>query len=603
MRNKLNVIFGLTIVFALLFITCTNRFSNQPYFKMAVASLLRHDSISQVAKDIARFKQKGYTGVWFEDDYLKDNYTQGSAIEWGGNWIILNLFDFTLSKNKEKYRHYLNQLSDECKKNGLKLYASFWIPQVNDEFYEYLKKNHPDAIGKALGWDGKELPTLCTCKDGHGLCIISSMVKQFMKDFPQVNGLKIATVDCGAYICDDICPYAHHTNRFTHIGNMYQCVQSAMREVRPDADFFLYIWFWENHPQEVITRLKEPYYVLGKMEKGSVCQFNGHRGDSIFDASMISEKAGKYFLDYINRFGADRIVDMVPVGTSIDDFFLAAPPDPGRLYRHFKILQGLGINKFFDFECGGHNSGSREEVVSLFNEHPQLNEEDFLSELSKIMYKNTKAQVEAIKGWKMFDQGFSYLPIAMGNTGINAFSGRFGFAWSMCIATPIIKDFFLSSEKCNSIHWFSPYVFFNSKTADTLLVEFQKVFDKWQEAACNLTSADFLEGQTEFSHHEAIIAQAHVISAQSALNWCMAVKVATEKNDSNFNELLNNEILLTKKFKTFVKDNPWVWGNNCWHPHHTPLSQNGLGTGTKKYRNAFDAKIEVMERSLQKSAK
>jgi hypothetical protein len=597
MKNKSILI--ITCIAAIIFISCSNNRTHEPYFKMAIAGLLRHDSISQVAEDIARFKQKGYTGVWFENDFLKDNYTEGSAIEWGGNWIILNLFDFTLSKNKEKYGRYLNQLSEECRKNGLKLYASFWIPQVNDEFLEYLKKNHPEAIGKALGWSGEELKTLCTCKDGKGLAIIASMVKQFMHDFPQVGGLKVATVDCGAFICDDVCPYAHGTNRFNHIGNMYECVQSAMREVRPDADFFLYIWFWENHPEEVIPRLKEPYYVLGKMEKGSVCSFNGHSGDSIFDASMMSEKAGKYFLDYVKRFGPDRLVDMTPVGTSIDDFFLAAPPDPGRLYRHFKTLEGLGVRRFFDFECGGHNAGSREETVSLYNQQPELNEDDFLKELSKTMYKNPKAQSAAVKGWKTFDEGFSHLPIGMPNTGISAFSGRFGFAWSMCITTPIIKEILLSPEKSNNTHWFSPYVFFNPKTADSLLMEFQKVLDKWQEAASDLTLADITEGQTSFSHREAVSALAHVLSVQSAINWCNAVILAKNNDDKKYPDLMKKEIELTKNFELFVKENPWVWGNNCWHPHHTPLSQNGLGTGTVKYRNAFEAKIEVMEKSLK----
>lgn len=46
---------------------------------------------------------------------------------------------------------------------------------------------------------------------------------------------------------------------------------------------------------------------------------------------------------------------------------------------------------------------------------------------------------------------------------------------------------------------------------------------------------------------------------------------------------------------------PWIWENNCWHPHRTPLSQKGIAPNLPSFRDAFDAKLKVMKDHWERS--
>ena len=41
------------------------------YFKIAIAELTRHSKPEEIEADLIRYKEKGFTGIWFENDYLK----------------------------------------------------------------------------------------------------------------------------------------------------------------------------------------------------------------------------------------------------------------------------------------------------------------------------------------------------------------------------------------------------------------------------------------------------------------------------------------------------------------------------------------------------
>jgi hypothetical protein len=214
------------------------------------------------------------------------------------------------------------------------------------------------------------------------------------------------------------------------------------------------------------------------------------------------------------------------------------------------------------------------------------------------IYKNKKAQECAIAGWRAFDRGFGYLPVGLGNTGKRFFTGRFGFAWTMCISTPINFGTLMRVNADRDVHWFSPYAFFTPQLAPRLETQFSKVLYYWTEASRQLCMADALEGKTDYSIREAATARAHVFGVQSALNWCHAASLPnTQDQRARFNDICRNEIELTKAFSELLKKYPWVYDNNCWHPAQTPISQKGLGF-TQQDRDPFKAKIAIMENNL-----
>jgi len=598
--------------------------SANAHFGIALSGLQRHKIAEEIRPDLIRYKAKGYTGIWIENDYLRWTYKSDPDQGFSGNWRLYNIFDFTLSKEKKLYCDYLHQLSDICKEIGLDIYASFWMPKLNVELLDYLNKNHPDAVGrveigrsKECDWidfmhadypeyidrvmiEGKYMPTLCSCEKGGGLKILGGMVEQFMREFPMVKGIKLATEDNTAWNCDVNCTNAHGTNKAQHAANMFETVQKAMLKVRPDAKFLLYPWFWsQDFKDTILPKLEGNYLVVTKMESESVQQLeSGIPGELINDSSIVSEKPGLLFKEWVGRVGADRIIDMIPISNGVDDFFISNHPHPGRIYRRLKILAENGVNKFLDFECGGHHAGANEEAVCLFNEQPDLSEDEFFKTLAARTYSKASARDWAIKGWKAFDKGFGLIPMGLGDNNSAGYSGRFGYAWPQCIALPLEQHAF-GGERCFKIHWFSPYNFIHIGIVNRLEIFFQQVLTNWQDSARLLGIADALEGRTSFSNSGVVSAQANTLAIISVLNWCLGARLAANPtNKGSFKDLMIAEIKLTEEFAALVNENPWVWDNNCWHPHATPLSSHTLGFEGHGYTNVFAAKLEIMRKLI-----
>jgi hypothetical protein len=595
------------LILSMLMVVATSAlFAQKPsggHFKLAIAEPLRHESLANMEKDVKLYKQNGYNAIWIENDYLRWSFNPDPDNGFSGNWRLFNIFDFTYGSHVKLYHDYLTQLCRICKTEGMDIYASFWLPKMNSEMLALLRKTNPGAIG-IEGIENKKdtVFALCTCSDGKGLAFLNDMIKKFMTDYPQVKGLKVATFDNAAAICTEVCPNAHGINQSIHLANMFETIQKAMREVRPDAELLLYPWYWRDDQKDIVTApLKQPYHVVVKMEKGSFQQLEeGIQGEELFDASMVSGKPGPDILYWIKKVGAENIIDMAPVGTGVDDWYLAAPPFPGRVYRRFHILDSLGVKSFMDYECGGHHHNSVEAAVGLFNQNPKLNEEEFLKELSKKVYHNSEAQVWAIKGWQAFDQGFGKLPMGLGATDNPQFSGRFGQAWSFCIATPMIFEAYKDVDSWHYYHWFSPYNFFKPSLSNRLQTWFTAVIFDWQEASRYLAMADALEGHTDASAMESVAAEAHLLAAMSALNWCNAARLLVNQKDKpQFNDLARNEIKLTEKFLALTRQYPWIWDNNCWHPHHTPLSQRNLGIDNNRFHNTFESKLFIMKSNFK----
>ena len=239
------------------------------YFRLAIAEPLRHNRLDDVAADIARYRSKGYNALFFENDYLRWTFGRDGDAGFGGDWRMFNLFDFTRGGDRQQCRDYLHRLCRMCGNGRLDVYASFWLPQLTAEFHQYLHDKHPDALGRT-GARARQPRPSAPARTARVWKFWCALVEELMRDFPEIRGLKIATLDNGAFLCDEHCPHAHGTSQAEHAANLFACVQGAMRRVRPDAQFLVYPWFWKAGFKDVVLpRLKEPYYIISRYSQGA----------------------------------------------------------------------------------------------------------------------------------------------------------------------------------------------------------------------------------------------------------------------------------------------------------------------------------------------
>ena len=568
------------------------------YYNIASAVLPRHSQVEEVYPVLRRYKQKGFTGVWIENDYLRWSWDIHPDQGFQGNWMLFNIFDFTMSTQKAQYQDYLFKLCGKCIDLKLDFYGSFWLPKLNREMHSYLREHNPQALGSCM-WKGNLEETLCTCRDGAGLPFIESMVSMYLALSPAIRGLKIATLDNSAFVCDETCPHAHGTTRAQHVANLYGSVQKAMRRSRADAQLLVYEWFWQpGYLQEVQKQITQPYFIVCKMEIKTRQRLEAAiPGEPLFDASDLTGEEGDDYKNSVSAVGPQNLIEMPALGSGIDDFFFGSPPIPGRLHRRMQLHQQVKCDKLIEFDCGGHWHDSNEEAFAVFNADPAISRPALLEHVAANLYKNPAARRLAITGWNAFDEGFGQLPIGLGDTNCTEFSGRFGFSWTMCIATPLIREAFGDSDQKERIHWFSPYNFFNSQLVDRLETHFLQVQSRWQQAASSLAAAAALENESEASSHEATAARGHVIGVASALNWCNACRYARDPRlVSSFQDLIRAEADLTSQFLALSAKNVWLWNHICWHPHQTPMSQKHIGFEGLKVHNTFEAKLTILDR-------
>lgn len=574
-------------------------YSAEETFRLALAEPLRHQHPVEIAADLARYRAHGYTGIWIENDYVRWTLAKDPDQGFDGCWRLFNIFDFTVSEARERYGAYLAEMSRLCAQQNLDIWASFWVPLPNAEMLRYLHEHRPRAIGRVTV-NGKPLEVLCTCRAGEGLAFLGEMFDSFLKQFPQVKGVKIATEDNGARICDETCPNAHGTSKADHAGNLFGQIDRVVCQQQRHVQLMLYPWFWtDGFREQILAQLKSDYLVITKLEKNSRQTLSSEdEGDPLFDDSIVSATPGPDFRQWVARVGPDRIIDMMPVGSGVDDMFLNFPPYPGRVYRRLRLLRSCGVNRFLDCDCGGHNAGSNEEAVAVFAQDPLCSEATLLRRVSRRLYGSPSAQARAIDGWMKFDEGFGELPIGLGHSGIREFTGRFGFAWTMCIATPLAPAAFAAVDRKHEVFWFSPYNFFTFSNAPRLKRHLERVQQNWQASLISLEAADRAENSST-SRRECLAVQAHCLAVRSALNWCAAAALASTPStaDSAWIPVLENELNMTLEFLSLVDKHPWVWANNCWHPSQTVLRQKQIGF-TSEDTDPLRAKVRLLNAAI-----
>ena len=74
--------------------------ADRGYYKIAAAVLPRHAKVEDVFPVLERYRKKGFTGIWIENDYLRWSWNIHPDQGFNGNWMLFNIFDFTISTEK-----------------------------------------------------------------------------------------------------------------------------------------------------------------------------------------------------------------------------------------------------------------------------------------------------------------------------------------------------------------------------------------------------------------------------------------------------------------------------------------------------------------------
>ena len=563
-------------------------------FTSFIASLPRHRGPADLDRHLGSLADAGATGIWIENDYLRWDWSNADGDSgFGGNWRLFNIFDFTRSRHRARYQDYLHGLIRQCRQHGLGVYGSFWLPKLNHELEAWLRSHLPEGLGGADYGSGNQCTTWCSCADGAGIALQRAIYGEFLAEFPDLAGLKIAIKDNSAFVCTRHCPHAHGDDEASNAARVYRTVQEAVAAAGKARDFLcIYPWFWDHVPgmeEAIIAALEPGYRVITKYASELPAAIEADRPASCYiDATLIADRPGPSFLRWRERVGGARLLDMTPQANSMDLMFVAGPPLLALAWERWAMLAANRIGGIIDFECGGSPAPSTLRGFRLFQERPELRTDVAVAETIRRMWTLAATTADGLaQGFADFAAGWRAIPLALGEAN---FSARFGQAWPMALATPLVRHAFAAHDQGHRIHWFSPYNFFRPDTASRLRPHFARMLEAWDRAELAFAAATREDGGLADEH---LAVQACVLCVRSALTWCSAA-IATD--DEAFAVCTRQQISHITSMQKLLSARPGLWENNCWHPHQTAISQRELGFASDD-RDAFTASLRIMSAS------
>jgi hypothetical protein len=568
-----------------------------PTFTSFIASLPRHQHVAELDRHLGRLAENGATGIWIENDYLRWDWINDDGDSgFGGNWRLFNIFDFTRSRHRARFQDYLHGLIGQARRHGLGVYGSFWLPKLNRELETWLRAHKPDALGSADYGSGNQCTTWCSCADGAGIALQREIYAEYLAAFPELAGLKVAIKDNSAFVCTRHCRHAHGDDEASNAARIYRTMQEVVQEAGKPRDFLcIYPWFWDHVPgmEEAIAAALEPgYRVITKYASELPAAIETDRPASCFiDATLLADRPGPSFLRWRERVGGERLLDMTPQANSMDLMFVAGPPLLALAWERWAMLAGHQLGGILDFDCSGSPAPSTLHGFRLFQERPELRADVAVAETIRRSWNLSDVTAASLAdGYADFASGWKAIPLALGE---KDFSARFGEAWPMTLATPLVRSAFAAQDQGHRVHWFSPYNFFRADTASRLQPHFARMLASWSRAELAFAAAAAEDIRLS---EELQSVQACVLCVRSALTWCSAAACV---DDASFASCVAQQLGLVQRMQALVVERPDLWENNCWHPHQTVISQRHVGF-LPEDRDAFVASQRIMSASAGK---
>ena len=249
------------------------------------------------------------------------------------------------------------------------------------------------------------------------------------------------------------------------------------------------------------------------------------------------------------------------------------------------MLAGHQLGGILDFDCSGSPAPSTLTGFNLFQERPELRTDVAVAETIRRSWHLTRATAARLaEGYAHFAAGWKAIPLALGEAN---FSARFGEAWPMTLATPLVRSAFAAQDQGHRIHWFSPYNFFRADTEQRLRQHFITMLQWWSHAE-QVFAVAAEEDRRLTEEWQSV--QACILCVRSALTWCSAAACV---DDATFATCVTQQIALVERMQALLAAKPDLWENNCWHPHQTAISQRHVGFLSED-RDAFVACRRIM---------
>jgi len=243
-----------------------------------------------------------------------------------------------LDTNRNKLRRYIEQAQD-C---GLRVYMWIcelpcqggpWVPEATRQ--QFLKRFPAEVLSDSGTYQGQVLCFSHPMVQEH----YRQLVRNFHRDYPEVEGILLFGMDSGAMLCDpERCPRCAGITRFDQRDRLIRFLIEEGRRVRPDLTVFTTNWYWDRWPDQFLEHQAKlpPGAGLYCSPPTEAWSCDRRVTDMLAEARRITKRTGQVFLGY----------DILLSG---DDTFMAAgglldfPLGVAAKVRRWSMLQADGL--------------------------------------------------------------------------------------------------------------------------------------------------------------------------------------------------------------------------------------------------------------------
>ena len=560
----------------------------------------------------ARFyRECGYEGVYFENDYLRF----GTHATWGC-WRdvneVLSLWRFSKDPAADKYVDWMREQSQIARRHELKVYLKPWEPRVPCS-------QRDQVVAEARGSSGNAAPANVCISAPAGRDLIREFHTEALKRLDMIDGLIVGVTDNWAELCDGSCPHCKGKTLNDLILAYCRLLYDVVAAVRPELDVTIYDWGCVNDyyiPNDFVDRMID---VAGDSLR-TVTRFTqfahqpipGYSGETkgIMDVTVAVDGPGPVTESYIPKVksGKLRLLDMLATGNSVE--FWAHPyiPAPGIFVRRWRAILEGGYDGFVDYDCGGMTPGIIAEAMSRFvrDEHPE-DTDVFLRRLAEETY-GRKAAARALEAWRLCEEAIRSYPLDLAPAGVFAYSCRAGMSMAFTIGLVPRLELFTGKDYRVDPFFAYPYSMLMPDVIDVQERQFRVVAENMTQSADALRqAADLAEADRRiFAQKEADRAEALAIMYASQYNWAVMGRCVfknlpgrTPAEAQWVRQAFRREQELTRRYSQLHGNDRIIYSNPTWDI--IGLTQQCDPQREIDTRRPFEDKIALLDEGLATS--
>ena len=526
----------------------------------------------------AFYKQCGYEGVYFENDY----HRFGTCANWG-NWNdvneVLSLWRFSRDPAACEYVDWLRSQGDIARRHGLKVYLKTWEPRVPCSQRDQIP---PEARGSRWSGDGPSDNVCISSPAGRSL--VRRFHREGLERLDMIDGLIVGVTDNWAELCNDSCSHCRGKTLNDLIFAYYQLLCGVVAEVRPELDVILYDWGCVNDyyiPNDFMDRMVNasgnvPRAVtrFTQFAHQPIPSYDG-QAKGIHDVTVAVDGPGPVTKSYVPKLEAGelRLMDMIATGNSVEFWAHPCIPAPGIFVKRWRAILDYGFDGFVDYDCGGMTPGIVAEAMSQFVRAGRVENIDaFLADLADQSY-GREASASVIEAWRVCEEAMRAYPLDLAPSGVFAYSARVGPAMALTVGLVPRLELFTGKDYGSDPFFAYPYSVLMPDVIDVQERQFRLVAERMARSADILAQAVDLTSASarEFAQNEANRAEALSIMYSSQHNWAFMAQCVfrnlpgrTPAEGEWVRETLRREQELTRRYSRLHCNDRLLYSNPTW---------------------------------------